>query len=52
MFHFKKNAATQHIKKCNYCIAALHNYLMKNNYKQLLKPCKNEVINMIALLGD
>ena len=47
MFHFKKYAAMQHIKKCNYCIAALHNYLMKNNYKQLLKPYKNEVINMI-----
>ena len=50
MFHFKRYAAMQHIKKCNYCIAALHNYLMKNYYKQLLTLYKSEVINMFKNL--
>ena len=36
MFDFKKYAARQHIYKCSYCIAGLHNYLVKNIYNQLV----------------
>ena len=35
MFDLKNYAAVQHNFKCSYCIAGLHNYLVKNIYNQL-----------------
>ena len=47
MFDFKKYAARQHIYKCSYCIAGLHNYLVKNTYNQLFIKQNNGECIMI-----
>ena len=47
MFDFKKYAAMQHNYKCSFCIAGLHNYLMKNKYNQLPIQKNNGVGKML-----
>jgi len=47
MFDLKNYAAVQHNFKCSYCIAGLHNYLVKNIHNQLVTKENNGEYIMI-----